>query len=564
MIPMIARSTVWAGAAAAGIAVGAALASAPDASAAPNSSPAGTSSSQASGPAASARPATGPQPRAARNSGPVRPAATVRGQRRSEAAAPTQPIGQLVSPLGTPAQIAAEKEAARITRTLPVIAMKGVLGLAWKITAAHQFALVGGPDKANLAALGEAVDEWAMASAFQQQILDSNNPRIVKQVAPPHQWYGQDVTGSRILFDNPDTIYRFTGVNYASQYVITGHLPTNDPQASFSVLTGTTGTTAAVLNASDLELSSDRSFVLTVSSAPAAPGQKNHIQLTPDTTLIAIRDTLADWSAEDPMGLAIQRTAGPRDSLFSQLGGFAFPGIGPAVSKSPALTALVSLVPPLPVEPQFVRGLITAALMIRGISQESLYMGVATNDPSTGERKPPNVFTDPTRNASFLSTQLQSAGYFQLTDEQALVLTITPNKAGYFGVPVTNDWTITDDYWNQQTSLNSDQARSNPDGTYTIVVSPKQPQLAADTSVWNWVSTGGLNQGTIAIRFQQLDPDNPDNPKVSSQVVSLADLGTVLPDGTVYVAPVERLAQLSTRKTGFDRRFAPYPQPATG
>ena len=34
---------------------------------------------------------------------------------------------------------------------------------------------------------------------------------------------------------------------------------------------------------------------------------------------------------------------------------------------------------------------------------------------------------------------------------------------------MTNDWTITDNYWDQQTSLNISQAKKNPDGTYTIV-----------------------------------------------------------------------------------------------
>ena len=65
------------------------------------------------------------------------------------------------------------------------------------------------------------------------------------------------------------------------------------------------------------------------------------------------------------------------------------------------------------------------------------------------------MFTDPTSNAAFLNTQLQSAGYFQLADDEALVLTIDPNDAGYFVVPVTNDWTITENYWDQQTSLNN-------------------------------------------------------------------------------------------------------------
>lgn len=473
---------------------------------------------------------------------------------------PVAPVGQAVSPLGTPAQTAAEAMAMQTVRSLPVLAMKAVLGLAWRIIGDIEYAAVGGPDHENLAMLGDAVDEWAMASAFQSMILNSNDPSIVMQVAPPHRWYGQDVIGSRILYDNPDTIYRFAGVNFASQYVITGRLPEDDPKASFSVLTGLTGTTAAVLDADKLELGPDRTFVITVSGAPAQPGQSNHLQITPDTTLIAIRDTLSDWNTQSPMALAIQRVAGPPNSLFGQFGGFAIPGIGPLVAQSELLTALVSLIPPLPAVPRFLQGSITALLMLRGISEELTYIKVATTDPVTGNRKGPNTFTDPTSNASFLATQLQSAGYFHLADDQALVLTVRPNNAGYFVVPVTNDWTITENYWDDQTSLNNTQARSNPDGSYTFVVSPTEPNLVGGNSVWNWVSTGGLNQGTIAIRFQSIDPNNPATPTVSSQTVPLNQLGSVLPAGTVFVSPAERAAQIAARREGFNRRFAPYPQ----
>ena len=163
------------------------------------------------------------------------------------------------------------------------------------------------------------------------------------------------------------------------------------------------------------------------------------------------------------------------------------------------------------------------------------------------------MLKNPTRNAEFLATQLQSAGYFQLTDDEALVLTIDPGDAKYFVVPVTNDWTITDDYWDQQTSLNSVQAKPIG-GVYTIVISPKDPGVA------NWVSTGGLNQGTISIRFQDLPLEPTNLPTVTSQVVLRSQLGTVLPAGTLYVTPAQRAAQLAVRKAGFDKRFAPYPQ----
>ena len=460
-----------------------------------------------------------------------------------------------VSPLGTPEQLTAEQRAAETVNTLPVQLMKLVLQFGWRATAQQQFNLVGGPDQENLDALNEAVNEYAMGAAFQQQLLNPMTPTAVMQVAPPHTWYAQDVGGSRILYDNPDTIYRFMAVNKTSTYVITGRFTGDDPaETTFSVLTGLSGNTASVLNGKDLVRNPDGSFTITVSGSPTGPGP-NHIQITDDTTLIAVRNTLSDWNSQDPMSLSIERVSGPPNSLFAQLGGFAIPFIGPTVTNNPLLTTLVSLIPPLPYTPPLLRGTVTAVIMALGLQMEAKYITVATIDPTTGERRQPNVFTNPTRNAEFLKTQMQSAGYFQLDDDQALVLTIDAGDAGYFVVPVTNDWTITDNYWDQQTSLNISQATKNRDGTYTIVVSPQDP------AIWNWVSTGGLNQGTISIRFQDIDPEATNLPTVSSQVVSLDQLASVLPAGTIVATPQDRLVQIAARKSGFDNRFAPYPQP---
>jgi hypothetical protein len=464
------------------------------------------------------------------------------------------------SPLGTPEQLAAEKTAAATVNTLPVQVMKLVLQLGWLAIAKSQYGLVGGPDPENIAQLKEAVDEYAMGAAFQQQILNSNAPTVVMQVAPPHDWYGQNVPGSRILYDNPDTIYRFMGVNGASTYVISGHVDLDAVPAdtNFSVLTGLSGVTASNLGGQQLVTDADGNFTITVSSAPASPGDTNHLQLTSDSTLIAVRNTLSDWDSQEPMSLSIERVSGPPNSLFSQLGGFAIPGVGPLVVGSPLLTSLVSVIPPLPIVPPLLRGVLTAAVMVLGLPQESKYIAVATTDPATGERRQPNELTNPVRNAQFLATQLQSAGYFELTDRQALVVTIDPGDASYFVVPVTNDWTISDNYWDQQTSLNNSQAIKNADGTYTLVISPTDPGVA------NWVSTGGLNQGTISIRFQDLggggDPETAILPTVTSEVVSLSDLPTVLPAGAFNFTYQDREDQIELRQAGFNTRFAPYPQ----
>lgn len=465
-----------------------------------------------------------------------------------------------VSPLGTPDQLRAEKLAKRTANSLPVKLAKLVLRSGFSWAAERQFDRVNGPDQENIDRLDAAVDAYAMASAFQQQLLNSNKPTVVMQVAPPHVWSDQpdkNVAASRILYDNPDTIYRFMGVNGASSYVITGTFadPANLPaDTTFSVLTGLTGNTAAVLTKDQLVIGYDGTFTITLDKTPAN-GRRNHLQLTADTTIIATRNTLSDWTNQQPMSLEITRVGGPPNSLFSQLGGFAIPGIGPAVVRSKLLTALVSLVPPLPFVPPVLRGAVTAIIMALGVQREAQYMAVATTDPGTGERIEPNVLKNPTRNAEFLATQLQSAGYFQLADTEALVITIDRAGAGYFNVPVTDDWTITKDYWNEQTSLNNVQAVADDadNTTYTIVVSPSDPGVA------NWVSTGGLNQGTISIRFQDIDPAVAQLPTVNARVVPLSELGSALPANTRYVTAAQRAAQIATRKAGFDNRFAPYP-----
>lgn len=465
--------------------------------------------------------------------------------------APASPHVPATSPLATAQQLEAERIAAETVQTWPVRLMKFVLGAGWLATAQREYGGIGGPDRENLAQLGRSVDEYAMGAAFQQQLLNPMRPTVVTQVAPPHTWFGQDVQGSRILYDNPDTVYRFTGVNMTSTYVIRGQFTGAPPaDTNFSVLTGLSGITADNLSGRQLDVAPDGSFTITVSGSPAAPGQRNHLRLTADTTLIAVRNTLSDWTTQPPMSLTIERLSGPRDSLFSQLGGFAIPGLGPMVTRSPLLTALVSLIPPMKEPPRILRGAFTAVIMALGLGMESKYIKVATTDPETGERLAPNVLKNPSRNAEFLATQLQSAGYFHLGDDEALVATVTPGNARYFTVPVTNLWTITDDYRDDQTSLNNAQALQNPDGSYTFVIAPTDP------GVHNWVSTGGLNKGTLSLRFQDLDLSSSVTPTVTARLVRLPDLAAVLPPTTTYVTAAQRQAMLAIRRAAFDSRFA--------
>lgn len=476
------------------------------------------------------------------------PAKTVKIAPATTVAAQTVSVSTQDSPLKTPEQLEAEQIAARTVKTLPVRLMKVVLKAGFLVAGHQQFP--GGPDADNLAALDDAVDEFVLAAAFQQQLLNPMNPKFVTQVAPPHTWNGQSSGGTRILYDNPDTIYRFTGVSASSEYVIRGKFYDVDgdgdfrddmpADTSFSVLEGTAGTTSQLLTVDDeFEIDEDGSFEITVSAEPA-DGRPNHLQLTPGSTIIASRNTLGDWNAEKPMDLEITRVGGPADSLFAQLGGFTF--LGSVVNQNPMLTSLVSAIPPLPNMPPALRGTVTALILIvRGVNEQAKYMELAT----AGD---PNVMSEPASNAEFLANQKQSNGQFQLGDDEALVLTIDPGDAGYFIVPTYNDWTITGNYWDQPTSLNNEQMSMNSDGTYTVVISPTDPGAA------NWVSTGGLNQGLISIRFQNLGGDPNNAPRIVSQQVVSHDELDDLPN-VEFVTPEEREQQLAERRAGFDTRW---------
>ncbi len=466
----------------------------------------------------------------------------------------TAPTG--TSPLATQDQIDAETLATQIVNT-PIMALaKWLLKLSWQASAENLFGTI---DAENMAQLDRAVDEYALQAALELQLLNPNDPHVIQQVMPPHTWFNETFGGARILYDNPDTIYRMIGVNASSSYVITGRFSGPEPaDTTFSVLTGLTGATADVLTARDLVRNADGSFTITVDSTPA-DGRPNHLQLPSDATLIAARNTLSDWNTQVPMSLSIERVGGPPNNLFSQLGFYDFPVIGPLFSSTPILSQLLSLVPPLNPMPLWLQATETAIVSMLGLFMEPQYMTVAATDADTGEPRPANTLSTPAHNASFLANQLQSAGHFQLADDEALVITIDPGSARYFNVPVTNVWTVTDNYWDQQTSLNNVQAVHEIGQPYTLVLSPTEPCTDAGC-VANWVSTGGLNQGTLSIRFQDIDLDNYVAPTVLARVIKLSKLDEELPPGTEYLTPEERAEVLAARKAGYDQRYAPYVQ----
>ena len=68
-------------------------------------------------------------------------------------------------------------------------------------------------------------------------------------------------------------------------------------------------------------------------------------------------------------------------------------------------------------------------------------------------------------------------------------------------------------------------------------------------------------QGTLAIRFQDLDPESEDLPRIIDQRVMTHDeLRDFLPAGD-FITAQQRAELLELRKAGYNNRWAPFPQP---
>ena len=67
--------------------------------------------------------------------------------------------------------------------------------------------------------------------------------------------------------------------------------------------------TVGYLGIDNLQVAPDGTFTVTVSSAPAAPGEVNHIQMPAGVTGLdlAVRNTLGNWTTEGPASLTVTR-----------------------------------------------------------------------------------------------------------------------------------------------------------------------------------------------------------------------------------------------------------------
>jgi hypothetical protein len=237
--------------------------------------------------------------------------------------------------------------------------------------------------------------------------------------------------------------------------------------------------TGATLHEEQMRFEADGRFELVISQREQ-PG--NWLRSEPDTRSIAIRQTFLDRPNQRHAELHIER-------------------LGAADAERAPLTA-----------EELYLALLYAGFYVKGVAE----IGASW---ATRQAQWPNVFTDEAELAEtdkFKDPQIKwHQGYFDLADDEALVVEVTPPECEYWMIALHNHWMETLDYVHHQATLNCHTARLEADGSVRFVIACRDP------GVPNWLDTAGHQRGTVGVRW--VGPDVVDV-LPATRVVKLAEL----------------------------------------
>jgi hypothetical protein len=377
-----------------------------------------------------------------------------------------------------------------------------------------------GKTREGRATCENAATALALFAAQFAVVDDPTRPRFIWNFTMPHAWHGLAIPNTAWGVSNPDNFVRWLVVDGASRYEIsgqrTGHGPAQQTFLVYSSVPGTSvqnmegATITAALENREIEFASDGSFTITVGPEPGRR-ETNHLQTAADTRVLIIRDTLGDWATQFPNRLRVRRIAGP-------------PAPPPKSDEQLADEAAALLS-------------VQASYWLKFWQDENFDKAPNVVPPLTGR----------SGGWGYLTTN-----WFQLNDDEALVMTLDSLTASYLAIQIADPWSITPDYVEHTSGLNRSQSKQNKDGTYTFVISPQDP------GVWNWIDTVGFHLGHFTIRWQQLaNPSHPVDQAVrQATVVKTNQLPKTLPPETIWIDATERKAQQAERAACYALRLA--------
>ena len=286
---------------------------------------------------------------------------------------------------------------------------------------------------------------------------------------------------AKIGADNPDNHYMRAAVSSAHEYRIVGKRGTVNylgfGAQSPGVASSGDSEQAGYVEARDLEIGADGSFVLHVSKEPR-PG--NWLPMAEDTESVIVRQTFQDREGEVPADLRIERVDGdgrPEPFTPEQL--------------DAGLTAAAGLVKSC------------AALFAgwtHGFKQHANELPLFDAAVSLGAGGDPNI------------TYYHS--YWELGEDECLVIEADPPECESWNFQLDNYWMESLDYRFHRIHVNKHTASYEPDGSVRIVVSHRDP------GVPNWIETTGHRRGTMCFRWIRAK----ETPQPRTRVVPFAEV----------------------------------------
>jgi hypothetical protein len=285
----------------------------------------------------------------------------------------------------------------------------------------------------------------------------------------------------KIGMDNPDNVYMSARVDGRGTYRIrcqrnTVHFLGFGSQAGGYGSTGNLQTTGS-FDASRVAVD-DAGWFEVIACATPQPG--NWLPMTADTNMIQARQTFADRANETLPVLQIER--------------------------------IDADMPVPPFDPLDVdRGLQGAAWFVRGTAGKfAQWAEDFRQHPNTLPRFDPEIAYaaggDP-KIAYYHS-------YFELQDDDALVVELHPPECEYWNFQLANYWLESLDYRYYRIHINQHTAHYNDDGSVTAIISSQDPGKP------NWLNTTGHARGTMCVRWLGAT----EHPVPKTQVCKLAEL----------------------------------------
>jgi hypothetical protein len=105
-------------------------------------------------------------------------------------------------------------------------------------------------------------------------------------------------------------------------------------------------------------------------------------------------------------------------------------------------------------------------------------------------------------------------GLWELADDEALVIEMTPPECQYWNFQLGNIWAESLDYRFRRVHINNGQAKLREDGSLQLVVSSENPGHP------NWMDTAGHRHGTMCVRWVLADH----HPEPKCRVVKRSEL----------------------------------------